>query len=136
MKGILSLCAVVLACAAAILLATSHEECVATKSTPCPVKQEEPKIGRAEAVYDGYVRSIHFQNRTFLYESTSGYVKVVGPLCGSEMLPVWEGMHVSVINFHWKQPDQESGCFSLDYVEHSQLGDAKPAPAQAAPAPK
>jgi len=77
------------------------------------------KMGDSEVVYDGHIRSIDWVGRSFIYESAYGFVKVIGPVCGHKMLPVWQGMHVYEINFHWYQPTDRDGCFDLDYVGHA-----------------
>lgn len=125
MRGALACLACCLGVLALLAIVTA-DDCVPTKSKPCPVAKPEPKIGRDEAVYDGYIRAIQFQQRAVLYESTSGFVKTFDPVCPEPtMLPVWQGMRVASIHFHWSQTADGPGCFQFDQVEHSPLGDAK-----------
>lgn len=123
-----TVCLVWLLCISVVLLCLPvKHNCVPTKSKPCHVEPEPPGPP-SEALYDGYIRSINWRQQSFLYESTYGYVRALGPICGPpNILPVWEGMRVSTLKFHWEewQSADTGECFALDMVEHSPLGDLK-----------
>jgi hypothetical protein len=101
-----------------------------SKSDPKPQsKVEDLKEGRAETIWYGYIRSINFENREFVYESDYGFIKTFSRVCGFEPLPIWEGMHVEQINFHWQRAtDDTNGCFALDGVIHDLSGKDVPPP--------
>lgn len=101
-----------------------------SKSDPKPQpKVEELKEGRAETIWYGFIRSINFENREFVYESDYGFIKTFSHVCGNDPLPIWEGMHVEQINFHWqRETDDTRGCFVLDGVIHDLSGKDVPPP--------
>lgn len=73
--------------------------------------------GRDETVGPGYVRSVDWYHRTFIFEDDSGFTKVFDPVCEST-LPVWQGERAS-IGFHWRV-DMNSyppSCFVIDWTK-------------------
>lgn len=100
-----------------------------SKSDPRPQQTVELKEGRAETIWYGYIRSINFEDREFIYESDYGFIKAFSRVCGSAPLPIWEGMHVEQINFHWQHAtDDTNGCYVLDGVIHDLSGKDVPPP--------
>jgi hypothetical protein len=98
--------------------------------TPPPAKVQEWQSGQGEVVYDGYIRIADWNKRYITYESANGYIKSIGPVCG-DTLPVWAGMHIYELNFHWytspdANPQYSRECFVIDYVLHAPTGDYKP----------
>jgi len=95
---------------------------------PAPVVQPW-QTGQGEVVYDGFIRIADWQKKSVTYESRYGYIKTIGPICGDNM-PVWAGMHIYELNFHWNTVDNgyghEGSCFVIDYVLHAPTGDYKP----------
>lgn len=87
--------------------------------------------GDEESLYDGWVRSINWNDRTFLYETIYGYSRIFGPICHHpEQLPVWEGEAISQINFrwvNWAQDTNQQGCYAIDAIQHDASRDYTPA---------
>jgi hypothetical protein len=99
--------------------------------TPAP-KPTPPAwtSGQSEVLLDGYIRIADWNKRYITYESAYGYIKSIGPVCG-DTLPVWAGMHVYEINYHWYtspdvNPQYSRECYVIDYVLHAPTGDYKP----------
>lgn len=96
-----------------------HTQVIAGAEQPKPHKDGDP-----ESLPAGYIRRINWEQRTFMFESVDGYTRILGPVCKTpDMLPVWEGMAVSAINFRWipqhSEGDHYAGeCYTLDWVGH------------------
>lgn len=100
-----------------------------SKSDPKSQPKVELKEGRAETIWYGYIRSINFEQREFVYESDFGFVKAFSRVCGNGPLPIWEGMHVERIDYHWQSATADTnGCFILDSVTHDLSGKDVPPP--------
>lgn len=112
-------------------LVNCGEPCTTQKSrivTPPPV--EGWKNGQSEVLLDGYIRIADWNRKSITYESGYGYIKTIGPICG-EGMPVWAGMHIYELNFHWyvdpnPYPQTSRECYVLDYVLHAPTGDYRP----------
>lgn len=97
-------------------------------SKPAPPAPVVHKEGDPELLLSGYIRSINWEDRAFVYETDWGFIKAIGPICGNDPLPLWVGMRLYEVNFHWKVYDQVNdtrGCFTLDYIGHAPTGDLK-----------
>jgi hypothetical protein len=75
----------------------------------------EPKI-KYEFTGSGYVRSIDWYQRTFVFESDDGQLKTFNPCQAKQNMPVWEGMRAH-IKFHWDS-DPFRQCYWMDEVRH------------------
>jgi hypothetical protein len=111
-------------------LACADNPCPAPKSRIVTPPVQTWQVGQGEVLYDGYIRAADWNRMTITYESSYGYIKTVGPICGNG-LPVWAGMHVYELNFHWyvspdMNPSTSNACFVVDYVLHAPTGDYKP----------
>jgi hypothetical protein len=73
-----------------------------TRAIADPEQPKPHKDGDPETLPAGFIRRINWEQRTFMYESVDGYTRILGPVCKNpDMLPVWEGMAVTQINFRW-----------------------------------
>jgi len=101
-----------------------HTQVIAQADEPKPHKDGDP-----ETLPAGFIRRINWEQRTLMYESVDGFTRILGPVCKHpDMLPVWEGMAVSQINFRWidryTEGDTLAGeCYSLDWVGHDPAHD-------------
>ena len=118
-----------------LIVLTVHVACA---DNPCPAPKtriatpvpQQWVVGQPEVLLDGYIRQINWEETTLTYESAYGYIKVIGPICGNG-LPVWAGMHVYELNFHWyvdPNPNtvNSTACYVIDYVLHAPTGDYRP----------
>lgn len=112
--------------------ACADSPCPATKSRiiMLPVKEQGWQVGQNEVLLDGYIRIADWNRKSITYESAYGYIKTIGPICGTDM-PVWAGMHIYELNFRWYvspevNPTTSKECFVIDYVLHAPRGDYKP----------
>jgi len=121
---------------AAVLFNVACDDCTCkdqqqkTRIVTPPAPTVQPwQDGQGEVLYDGYIRIADWNKKSVTYESAYGYIKTIGPICGSSM-PVWAGMHLYELNFHWNTNDngynRESECYAIDYVLHAPTGDYKP----------
>lgn len=133
-----TIASLILIVAALLFTMRDFERNAACADNPCPAPKsrivtppvQQWVIGQGEVLYDGYIRQINWQDRSVTYESAYGYIKVIGPICGTG-LPVWAGMHIYELNFHWYvspdvNPSYSQACYVVDYVMHAPTGDYKP----------
>lgn len=103
-----------------------HKSDAHPRTQAMPEAQPKPhKDGDPETLPSGWIRRINWEQRQIMYESEDGYIRILGPICGKQpdMLPVWEGMAVSQINFRWIVSEAAGECYALDWVGHDPSRD-------------
>ncbi len=101
----------------------------AVKAPPKPKTVNDGCSGGCpvESLGPGYVRTVDWYRSVVVYENEYGFVKAFDPVCGT--IPLWQGMRLNRLEFHWRGDTYVSGrgwgCYKFDDIEHSPGGDLK-----------